>query len=115
MSALALELLAALRSDEGRALLGELIEQHAGAALRRVLAEQREQLQPLHELLNCTPSAARMRLTRDTALRALAHRVGRRSLFRASEVRQLLAARNPEREAARELAATSTATRGGRR
>lgn len=52
-----------------------------------------EPLQPLATILGCSPRAALGRLANDSELRALGHRLGRRLVFRPSEVRHLLASR----------------------
>jgi hypothetical protein len=61
------------------------------AALSARVAD--EPLQPLGKILGCSPRAALGRLANDAELRGLGHRLGRRLVFRASEVRHLLASR----------------------
>ena len=53
-------------------------------------------LAPLATILGVSRAAARMRLSRDLALRDLGLRVGRRLLFRRADVETLLAARTRE-------------------
>jgi hypothetical protein len=80
-------LLAELRA--ARAELAELRQDFATLAAKT----NEEPLQPLSKILQITPRAALGRLGHDPELRGLGHRLGRRLVFRASEVRHLLASR----------------------
>ncbi|HEX2570106.1 MAG TPA: hypothetical protein VH877_11155 [Polyangia bacterium] len=65
--------------DEVRAALAEATEQDAPA--------------PLHKILGTTADAARKRAQRDPELAGLGYRVGKRFLYRPSDVNALLARR----------------------
>jgi hypothetical protein len=64
---------------------------------QKVNAQSVEPLLPLCKILNISTRAALGRLANDAELRALGHRLGRRLVFRPSEVRHLLAHRERER------------------
>ena len=90
------EFLRALRTsgaDDAKSWLFELMVKAAEEGARRALAQQAESLEPLGAILGCTPDAARMRISRDGELASLGLRVGRRLLFRRSEVLALLSRR----------------------
>ena len=90
------EFLSALRTssaDDAKSWLFELMVRASEEGARRALAQQVESLEPLSAILGCTPDAARMRISRDGELASLGLRVGRRLLFRRSEVMHLLAER----------------------
>jgi hypothetical protein len=90
------EFLNALRTsgaDDTRSWLFELMVRASEEGARRALAQQVESLEPLGAILGCTPDAARMRISRDGELASLGMRVGRRLLFRRSDVMVLLAER----------------------
>jgi hypothetical protein len=82
--------------DELRATHAEVAELRAEVKAMRA-AQAEEPLVPLAKILGCTPRAALGRLERDQELRGLGHRLGRRLVFRGSEVRALLAGRQRER------------------
>lgn len=90
---LASELIAALRSSDGMAAVADAVRGVVADEVRRVLAEQGEQLRPLNEILSCSRPAANARLARDPGLRALGVPVGRRLLFRRSDVEAYLKTR----------------------
>ena len=90
---LASELVAALCSPDGRATLAEAIAPAVDDIVRRRLAEQAEQLQPLGEILGCSRAAANARIARDAGLRALGIPSGRRLLYRRSDVEMYLRSR----------------------
>ncbi|NJO55383.1 MAG: hypothetical protein HC834_02390 [Rhodospirillales bacterium] len=71
-----------LRSPSVLATLTSIVED----AVRRVVVEQAESLVPLSAILDISPDAARMRINRDPELAAIGVRVGRRHLFRRSDV-----------------------------
>lgn len=90
------EFLNALRApdaEDAANWLYELVVRAAEEGARRALAQQAESLEPLSSILGCSPDAARMRLHRDGELASLGVRVGRRLLFRRSEVLVFLAQR----------------------
>ena len=90
------EFLGALRTsgaDDAKSWLFELMVRASEEGARRALAQQVESLEPLGAILGCTPDAARMRISRDDELASLGLRVGRRLLFRRSDVMALLAER----------------------
>ena len=90
------EFLSALRTpgaDDAQSWLFELMVRASEEGARRALAQQVESLEPLGAILGCTPDAARMRISRDGELASLGMRVGRRLLFRRSDVMALLAQR----------------------
>jgi len=83
------EFLNALRTsgaDDAQSWLFELMVRASEEGARRALAQQVELLEPLGAILGCTPDAARMRISRDGELASLGMRVGRRLLFRRSDV-----------------------------
>lgn len=90
---LASEVLLALQSQEGRAAIGDGVRAVVREEVRAALAEREERLLPLPEVLGCTPAAARMRLRRDPALRQLGIPIGRRILFKRSDVEHYYKAR----------------------
>ena len=90
------EFLSALRTfgaDDTKSWLFELMVRASEEGARRALAQQVESLEPLGAILGCSSDAARMRISRDGELASLGLRVGRRLLFRRSEVMHLLAER----------------------
>ena len=96
------ELLAALRSSDGRAAIAEAVRPVLAAELRRALDErERDRLIGLADLaaLLGSPSvgAAKMAVRRDPELAALALRVGSRRRWQRSAVLALLDARRAER------------------
>ena len=91
------EFLAALRTSDAESWLFELVARAAEEGARRALAQQAESLEPLGSIIGCSPDAARMRISRDEELASLGVRVGRRLLFRRSEVMVLLAQRQGKR------------------
>lgn len=66
-----------------------LIDAIADRVVARLIAQQGAILEPLSAILGCTKAAATMRIRRDPSLRALAIPLGRRWLFRRSEVLRL--------------------------
>ena len=80
-------------ADNAKNWLFELMVRASEEGARRALAQQVESLEPLGAILGCTPDAARMRISRDGELASLGLRVGRRLLFRRSDVMALLAER----------------------
>ncbi len=87
----AAEVVAALRSPEGRAALTEALRPVVAEELAR--ATKAPALEPLATILGCSLPAARMRELRDPELRALAVQSGRRRLYRRDQVLQLLEVR----------------------
>lgn len=90
------ETIAIVVRRELAALLEPMIPRIAEAVTKRT-SEVDEPMQSLGKILGISPRAALGRLSRDPALRALALRVGRRMMFRPSEVRALFAQRTRER------------------
>jgi len=77
---------------------GPALDERIERAVERVLSRREEgALLPLDKILGCTARAAQARLARDPDLRALGHRLGRRTLFRPAEVRAHLAWRQRDR------------------
>lgn len=92
---LASELVAALRSPDGRAALADAVGGVVDDIVKKRLAEQAEQLQPLAAILGCSRKAASARLRSDARLRQLGVPQGanRPMLFRPSEVTAYLKSR----------------------
>lgn len=91
---LAGEVVAALRSDGGRAALAEALRPVVAEEVRAALAEGEQRLEPLSAILGVSSRAAAARLRRHEGLRALGTPTGRgRFLFRRVEVEQYLRAR----------------------
>jgi len=94
---LAAEVLAALRSPEGRAALVDPLRPVIAEAVRAVLDERERDallgIADLAALLGCSPAAAKARVHRDSELAGLALRVGSRRKWRRSEVLTLLESR----------------------
>jgi len=82
--------------------LGDRLALQIAEALRPIIrsevaaamADRTEVLQPLAAILGISPDAARARINRDPELARLAVRIGRRSLFRRSDVEALVVKRN---------------------
>jgi conjugal transfer/entry exclusion protein len=87
------ELVAALRSADGRAAIADAVGPAVDAILQRRLAEQAEQLQPLATILGIDRKAATQRIARDAALRALGVPSGKRLVFKATDVQTYLKTR----------------------
>ena len=83
---LAPEVVAALRSPQGRAALADAIVPLLAAEIRAALAERADILEPLHEIIGGTRKGSWSRAQRDDGLRALGVPVSRRLMFRRSEV-----------------------------
>lgn len=92
------ELLAALRSPDGRAALADAMRPVVAAEVRTALVEREQDrmvdLRGLAALLGSpSTAAAKMAVRRDPELAALALRMGSRRRWRASEVLRLLETR----------------------
>jgi hypothetical protein len=80
------ELLSALRSDDGRKLLRELLAPVVADALATALDARAEKLELLGDILNIDDGAAVKRIQRDHGLRALGIPSGKRLLFQRDAV-----------------------------
>ncbi|MCU1277076.1 MAG: hypothetical protein JWM53_622 [bacterium] len=75
-----------LKSPEVKAALADALRAIVREEVRSALAEQAEQLAPLAKILGCSSPAAGARLRRDPELRKLGVQIGRRVLFKRSDV-----------------------------
>lgn len=94
MTALGAELVAALATPEGRAALGIeafAAKLHELEAKIDAIAERCDELLPLGKILGISTKAAMARLERDSGLRAVGVRFGRRTLFTREAVRSYFA------------------------
>ena len=94
---LAAEVVAALRSEAGRAALKDAIAPVVADEVRRALAEKSDVLEPLSNILGVSKKAASARLTREPELRKLGVRVGRRTLFTRARVLSYFGEQQAER------------------
>lgn len=92
---LASELLAALRSPDGRSALAEAVEPVVERVVRRLLDENdQDQLldtNALSRVLGISPRALRMRLTRGSQLAEIALSIDGRRVWRRRDVQALMA------------------------